>query len=111
MNRRHSDASKQAQVEFTNAMRDYSIWLHMLTESELLYGGLDTLEAMVRTLQAAQQSLILSAALPAIEVAQERGTWQTKDLPLFVSALEVVGKEYPLLNPAVAQSALAKVMQ
>lgn len=97
-------------ITFEKAIRDYGIWFHLLEEGEAIHNGLTALYTMTRTLQAARQSKILSAALPVMEAMHTRGTWQAKDLPLMAQALEIVGRDYTALPRDVARKAIAEAL-
>ena len=95
---------------FAKAMRDYSIWFHLLEEGEEVEDGLTALYAMTCTLNAARPSETLRKSLVIMEAIHTRGTWSKADLMPMVSVLGVVGEQYPQLPRDVARKAIAEVM-
>ena len=95
---------------FMDAMRDYNIWLHLLEDGQELDSGLKTLFVMVATLDHYEPRKLLADALTIMNAAEERGTWETKDLKPLAEALRVVKEQYPLLPKQVAHSSLLKAL-
>ena len=96
------------------AMRDYSIWLHLLEDGEPVFDGFTTLRALASTtaiaLKTGSNAATLRSAVILMDEAAERGAWDKSYLLTMVSAINTIKEEYPRLRPEVARSAVNKVM-
>ena len=109
MRKQYTNPFLPVNQEFAKAMRDYSIWFHLLEEGEEIEDGLTAIYSMTRALNAARQSKILTAVIALMNEAQARGTWRKADLLLMVHTLQIVSREYPALPRDVARKAIAEV--
>ena len=97
----------------SKAMRDYSIWLHLLEDGEPVLDGFTTLRALASTvataLKTGSNAATLRSAVDQMDKAVERGTWDKSYLLTIVSAINTIKTEYPRLPRQVAQRAVKEV--
>lgn len=110
MRKQYTNPFLPGNQDFLNAMRDYSIWLHLQNEGDPLDDGLQTLYVMASALNSAKPSNVLAKALPLMIQAEMRGTWSKSDLLPFVAALKLVAREYPHLPKSLAHTSLLKAL-
>ena len=98
----------------SKAMRDYSIWLHLLEDGEPVFDGFTTLRALASTtaiaLKTGSNAATLRSAVEQMDKVVELGTWDKSYLLTMVSAVNTIKNEYPRLRPEVARSAVNKAM-
>jgi hypothetical protein len=97
----------------SKAMRDYSIWLHLLEDGEPVLDGFTTLRALASTtaiaLKTGSNAATLRSAVLAMDEATERGTWDKSDLITMMAAINTIKREYPRLPREVAHRAVKEV--
>ena len=95
------------------AMRDYSIWLHLLEDGEPVFDGFTTLRALASTtaiaLKTGGNAATLRSAVLVMDAIADRGTWDKSYLLTMVSAINTIKEEYPRLPREVAQRAIKEV--
>ena len=95
------------------AMRDYSIWLHLLEDGEPVFDGFTTLRALASmtaiALKTGSNAATLRSAVHVMDAIAERGTWDKSYLLTMVSAVNTIKQEYPRLPREVARQAIKDV--
>jgi len=98
----------------SKAMRDYSIWLHLLEDGEPVFDGFTTLRALASTtaiaLKTGTNAATLRSAVEQMDKVAAIGTWDKLYLLTMISAINTIKTEYPRLRPEVARSAVNKAM-
>lgn len=96
----------------SKAMRDYSIWLHLLEDGEPFFDGFTALRALASTAAAAlktgSNAATLRSAVELMDKAVERGTWDKSDLITMMAAINTIKREYPR-DCLVKQAGLKKL--
>ena len=96
------------------AMRDYSIWLHLLEDGEPVFDGFTTLRALSNTtaiaLKTGSSAATLRSAVDLMDKSVERGAWDKAYLLTMISAINTIRTEYPRLPRQVAQRAIREAM-
>ena len=96
----------------SKAMRDYSIWLHLLEDGEPFFDGFIALRALASTAAAAlktgSNAATLRSAVELMDKAVERGTWDKSDLITMMAAINTIKREYPR-DCLVKQAGLKKL--
>ena len=95
------------------AMRDYSIWLHLLEDGEPVIDGFTTLRLLASTVAAALKTgtnaATLRSAVEQMDKVASIGAWDKSYLLTMVSAINTIKTEYPRLSRQVAQRAVREV--